>query len=189
MEIASLSLYVAGSIPTPTIQATINMAAQNPRGAVWVPSNYQGTDSYSNPNSVPIFDMRFPGSLSFGGGGGGTSNRLVLSGATALVAGSFSIAGWGSGAAVSAVHGSDGAHYFTITAGSSPSTGPTIGLTFVNGAWSFAPIVDIEQMGGTGSFADVSVISTTTSYTATFLDTPLSGNTYIFRAILVGPVS
>lgn len=190
MQFLPLAMIIAGSEPQTTIQSAINQAAQNPRAVVYIPPTYLGTDGYSNPSSVPIFDMRGAGSISFGGGSG-TASRLILTGATALTGIYFTLsAGWGSGASVSTIHGSDGAHYFTVTAGSSGfSIAPTITMSFADGAWTFAPIIDIDMMGGTGSFADVGVSSTTTSYTATFYDTPAPGATYIFRAILVGPVS
>lgn len=38
----------------------------NPRGCVFIPASYSGQDSYTNPNNVPIFDMRGAGSISFG---------------------------------------------------------------------------------------------------------------------------
>lgn len=49
-----------------TLQSCVNNAALNPRAAVWIPASYAGTDSYTNPFDVPIFDMRNGGSISFG---------------------------------------------------------------------------------------------------------------------------
>lgn len=65
MEFLPLGLYVPDNLQT-SIQACVNAASKNPRAAVWIPASYAGTDTYSNPNNVPIFDMRGAGSISFG---------------------------------------------------------------------------------------------------------------------------
>lgn len=71
-DLFSLGMIVVPDGIFTTIQSAINFAAQNPHQCVFIKSSYNGTDSYVNPAGVPIFDMRFPGSISFGGGGGST---------------------------------------------------------------------------------------------------------------------
>jgi hypothetical protein len=52
-------LVVAGSEPNTTIQAAINAAAANTKGAaVLVPSWYTGTDTYTNTSNVYVLDLR-----------------------------------------------------------------------------------------------------------------------------------
>lgn len=193
MEIASLNLYIVGAEPHTTIQSAVNAAARNPRGSVWIKADYAGTDSYTNPSAVPIYDNRGAGSITLSAPSTTSSQtRIIISGATALASGNFSTPssnGWGTGATITAIHGSDAAHYYTITAGSSPSSLPTVQLTYADGAWSVAPIADIRMIGGTGSFTDLGVATNTVSYTLTYFGTPLNGLTYIFAAQLIGPVS
>jgi len=73
MEIPFQSLIIPDAFVGPRLQAAVDQAANEPRhgqprGAVWIPSTYAGDDTYSNPQGVPIFDMRFPGSISFANG-------------------------------------------------------------------------------------------------------------------------
>lgn len=189
MEVTPLGLYIAGSVPHLTIQAAVNAAAANPRAGVWINASYNGTDTYTNPAGVPIFDLRGTGSISLTAASTGLVPRPIISGATALSSGNFSINGWGSGATITNIHGSDAAHYFTITAGTAPSINPTVQLTYADGAWAFAPVTDIAMIGGTGSYTDIAVSGTTLAYSLTYSGLPISGSTYIFRASLVQPVS
>lgn len=62
-----LGLYIPDGVNS-TLQSCINAAAINPKGAVWIPASYTGTDTYTNPSSVPVFDMRGSGSADFAGG-------------------------------------------------------------------------------------------------------------------------
>jgi hypothetical protein len=114
--------------------------------------------------------------------------RLASSQGTALVAGDFALsAGWGSGAAVSAVTGTDQGFDLTVTAGTSPTANPTITLTFKDGTWTNAPILLIQQRGGTG--AQPTAINYTPSATApviTWIGTPVNTNTYIISVIVMG---
>lgn len=102
---------------------------------------------------------------------------------TAQSGGNISITGWGSGAAVSAVSGYGQRATFTITAGTAPlALNPTIALTFPTAAPA-APICTPRQDdGGTGIVAELSIgtPSTTGCGTVTWLQTPVSGATYIF---------
>jgi hypothetical protein len=69
MELNALSLFIPGDTVHTTIQSAVNAAHQAPGGAVWITASYTGHDTYTNPNSVPVFDMRGTGSTSFAGGG------------------------------------------------------------------------------------------------------------------------
>lgn len=64
-ELLPLGIYVPDLLNS-TIQSCINAAARSPRGCVWIPASYSGSDLYTNPDNVPIFDLRNGGSLSFG---------------------------------------------------------------------------------------------------------------------------
>lgn len=74
-----LQLIIPGDGLYTTIQSAINAAARSPHSAVWIAADYFGSDGYVNPSQVPIFDMRFPGSISFGSGGstpGGSDTQV-----------------------------------------------------------------------------------------------------------------
>lgn len=88
MEFSTLQLYIPGDSLNTTIQSAIDAAARSPRGAVWINASYGGTDSYTNPSNVPIFDMRGGGSISFGAGGGTNYYATSFVGQTA-----FTVAG------------------------------------------------------------------------------------------------
>jgi hypothetical protein len=68
VEFLPLGLFIPDNLNS-TIQSCVNAAAKNPRAAVWIPAFYSGTDTYTNPSNVPIFDMRGAGSISFGSSG------------------------------------------------------------------------------------------------------------------------
>lgn len=73
MEIPTINLFIPdgpGGSPHTTIQSAVDAAHQSPGGSVWIPASYIGTDSYTNSNNVPIFDMRGTGSVSFASSGG-----------------------------------------------------------------------------------------------------------------------
>src|SRR5260370_14110875 len=69
MEVTPLSLIVPSGTPGtgPNLQAAVNQAVAS-KAAVWIRADYAGSDTYTNPNSVPVFDMRGAGTQSFGGG-------------------------------------------------------------------------------------------------------------------------
>jgi hypothetical protein len=64
LEFLPLGLYLPDNLNS-TLQSCVDAAAKNPRGAVWIPAAYSGTDTFSNPSNVPIFDLRGGGSISF----------------------------------------------------------------------------------------------------------------------------
>jgi hypothetical protein len=185
MEISSLALYVAGALPNTTIQATVDAASKNPRGAVWIPASYAAVDVYQNPNSVPIFDLRGSGSISFGGSA--SIQRLAFTGTPQISANIVPGSGWGSTAAISAVSGQDSCLRFTLTcSGSGITTAPTLVITFIDGAWNSPPFVTMLKTGGTGITSDCSVVVTTTNITMTYDLTPTASQTYQFTVLVSG---
>lgn len=189
-EVSWLQLFVPGDAVHTTIQSAVNAAAFHQQAGVWIRSTYSGTDSYSNPAGVPIFDLRFPGSTSLASPASSVStSRYIITGATALVSGNLIISGWGAGASVTNVRGSDAAHTFQVTAGTSPSTAPTITLSFVNGPWSTIPIIIPQMVGGTGTVSDFSLSATTSGYVLTYDGIPVNGLTYIVNVIMFGSLN
>jgi hypothetical protein len=93
-EITPLQLIVPDTYVGPLLQAAVNQAFLTPKAAVWIPANYAGTDTYTNPNNVPVFDMRSGGSTSFTSnttfstiaGGTNTSAALVVGTGASLTA-------------------------------------------------------------------------------------------------------
>jgi len=113
------------------------------------------------------------------------SARFYASG-TSLVAGDFLLTGWGTGATITAIHGSDMAHRFTITAGTTPSISPTVRLTFHDGPWLFAPVIQAQWTDGTGVVSDLRTTRTASIYTLTYEGLPVSTQTYIIDVICIG---
>lgn len=64
-EITPLNIIVPDFYVGPNLQAAVNQAALSPKATVWIPANYPGNDTYTNPSNVPVFDMRGSGSVSF----------------------------------------------------------------------------------------------------------------------------
>src|SRR5579862_412504 len=64
MQFLPLGLYLPDNLNT-SVQSCVDAAAKNPRGCVFIPASYAGTDQFVNSNNVPIFDMRGAGSISF----------------------------------------------------------------------------------------------------------------------------
>ena len=113
------------------------------------------------------------------------SPRFTASG-TSRVAGDFLLTGGGAGATISAIHGSDMAHTYTVTAGTTPSVSPTIRLTFHDGSWGNTPVIQGAITGGTGQVSDVMVTPTPTTYTFTYEGLPVATKTYTFDVICIG---
>lgn len=105
---------------------------------------------------------------------------------TSLVAGDFILTGWGSGATVTVVHGSDMAHRFTITAGTSPSSLPDVELVFHDGPWAATPVVLANMVGGTGQVSDLGIVTTAALYHLTYDGLPIATKTYTFNVICIG---
>lgn len=120
---------------------------------------------------------------------GNNIDRLEPVLGTALVFGNFTLSGWGVGGGVSGVKGTDTWCQLTVTAGSVPSSAPTVTLTYHDGSWGIAPIVTALQTGGTGSRTDLSCASTATQAVITYLGLPVNAKTYTFVIQSVGSPS
>lgn len=110
----------------------------------------------------------------------------ITAGGTTIVSGDFILSGWGAGATITAIHGSDMAHRFTITAGTAPSSSPTIQFTFHDGTWTQAPVIHTAITGGNGAVTDLSIVKTATTYTLTYQGLPVATKTYVFDVICIG---
>ena len=115
----------------------------------------------------------------------GIPGRFILAFGTPLISGNFSLSNWGTGASLS-VTGKDSAHQITITAGTSPTQGAQVTLTFADGAWNTTPLIFPTQSGGTGMILPITSTSNTTSYTLTLNGLPISGKTYIVNVLVAG---
>lgn len=106
----------------------------------------------------------------------GADSAIVLSGT------------WGGGAAVSNAAGTDQALTFTVTAGTSPGSYPTLTITFKDGVWPNPPLAMAVQNGGIGSgnIAHISVSTSITTATLTWLGTPTVGATYSITLFMWG---
>jgi hypothetical protein len=112
--------------------------------------------------------------------------RFILNFGTPLVSGNFTLSGWGAGATITVV-GKDSAHVITVTAGTAPSTGANVQLTFADGAWNQAPMVFSSVVSNqTGMILPITSASTLTTYTLTFNGLPVSGKTYITNILVCG---
>jgi hypothetical protein len=161
-------------------------------GLVVIQTNNTGFASNSYPIATVVttntgvstlVDNRPDYSISSSSGSG--LSRFILSFGTALTSGNFSLTGWGSGSSIS-VTGKDSAHQFTVTAGTAPTQGAQVTLTFADGAWNTAPLIFPTQSGGTGMILPLTSTTTTLSYTLVFNGLPISGKTYTVNILTVG---
>lgn len=104
---------------------------------------------------------------------------------TPLVAGNFVLNGWGTGATISAISGTQMGAIFTVTAGASPSVRPTITLTYP-GVYPNAPMSLAQMVGGTGSVSDIGIATTTTQAVFTYDGLPLATQTYQVMMFTLG---
>jgi hypothetical protein len=116
--------------------------------------------------------------------------RVSGSNGTPLTTGDFALsAGWGTGASVAGVNGTDSAFGVSVTAGATPGANPTITLTWKDGAWPAAPIGVVCMRGSTlppGATFAPSVVMSTNTIIIQFFGTPTSGTTYVFDVITMG---
>lgn len=126
-------------------------------------------------------------------GGGGASNPLTVfnrfrasQGSGLALSDVGSLTGWGTGASVSGIGGTDSANLITIASGTGPSADPTFILTYKNGAWTAAPVAICTVDGASATLAACAVATTTTSATVTFIGTPNASSTYKFNLISIG---
>ncbi len=97
-----------------------------------------------------------------------------------------STTGWGTGATISNITGSDTAFSFTVTAGTFPSIDPQVKLTFHDGPWLSILTVTPDWVGGTGSASDFSYTTDLASLTLTFLALPTATKSYNINVVVTG---
>jgi hypothetical protein len=119
----------------------------------------------------------------------GNMDRLEAALGTPLSASDFGFSGWGAGATISNIKGTDTWCQFTITAGSSPTSAPTVTLAYHDGSWIITPICTALQSAGTGSRTDLAVSATPTNVQITYLGLPVNSQTYTFVIQTVGSPS
>ena len=116
----------------------------------------------------------------------GNINRFFPVLGTPLVAGDFALSGWGTGATITAVEGTDTMCQLTVTAGTTPSVSPTITLTYHDGAWPKNPLVLADMTGGSGSFSEFAISTSTTQAILTYNGLPVATKTYIATLVSMG---
>lgn len=116
----------------------------------------------------------------------GAFNRLFATGGTPLVAGDFLLTGWGTGATISSIRGTDTCFVIIVTAGTTPTISPTIVLTYHDGAWPFAPLSMAQMISGSGMVSDINTATSTTQLTMTYDGLPVATKTYAIYALSIG---
>jgi hypothetical protein len=116
----------------------------------------------------------------------GNINRIFPVLGTALTAADFAISGWGTGATITNVEGTDTACQLTVTAGTTPSISPTITLTYHDGAWPKNPMVMSQMVGGSGAVSDFVNSTTTTQAVLTYDGLPVATKTYTVMLLSLG---
>jgi hypothetical protein len=137
--------------------------------------------------SAPIQACAPP--LAGGGGGGGSKGsmyRFNIAGSTPLTAANFQFTGWGTGATISSVTGTDTAFSITMTAGTTPTINPTVTLTFIDGPWTNIYSVNAQTDNGSGNQTYIQEDHTLTSVTLTYLNLPQATKTYRITATVIG---
>jgi hypothetical protein len=118
----------------------------------------------------------------------GNINRLLTTLGTPLSSSDFILSGWGAGATISLITGTDTAVRFVVTAGSAPSVQPTVTLTYHDGSWLLPPMVISQMSGGTGAVSDITSSASPTGVTVTYQGLPLNGQNYIIDILTIGTV-
>lgn len=115
--------------------------------------------------------------------------RRTYSTGTALAASDFTLsAGWGTGATVDQIAGSDDHFRFRINAGSgSFAVSPTVTVTFKGGAFAAVPVATVHREGGhqQGIPSEITFI-TATGFQVQWQGTPAAGQYYQFGAMATG---
>ena len=153
-------------------------------------NNSTGTNYYIHSN-IPAQTNIFNGLMQLNNGVNTTRLKpnlgTAFSGAdAAIVLG----AGWGTTRTVSAAAGFDQAFQFTVNAtGTGQAASPTITITYKNGTWTNAPIVDVSRNDNatptTSTFFPVWT-TTATVLTITMNGTPTASQIYIFTVMVFG---
>jgi hypothetical protein len=105
---------------------------------------------------------------------------------TPLSSADFSFFGWGTGATISAIEGTDTAFELTITAGTTPSISPTVTLTYHDGSWPKNPMAMAQMVAGSGAVSDFAISTSTTQATIVYDGLPVATKTYTVFVISMG---
>ena len=178
---AALSSPVSNPLPQCTTPNQTGCADNLGNFSFYIPS---GTYSYTvtGEGLTPYGPIPLQAGISTG-----IPLRLQVIG-DSLVAGDFAFSGWGTGATISLISGSDSSFTFTMTAGTSPSIDPSVTLTFHDGPWTAINSVSSVMIGGSGSFADIQNTGPTnvTALTMNYMDLPVATKTYTISVVIVG---
>jgi hypothetical protein len=194
--------FVTGSTPSPDssgngairfdpLNSGINQASQGPIFVSNDPVSGQHMFSFQESSGgdlsfgVPNVATRFV----IGVGGTLQENRPRCNLGSAVTVADISIsAGWGTGATVSSVKGTDCAVQISITAGTSPNANPFFNFTYHDGAWPSAPIAQVSRCDGSAPQTAQWVTSapSTTVVGESFIGTPVNGNVYCAVVTTIG---
>lgn len=119
-------------------------------------------------------------------GSNGQINRFQPVLGTALTSTDFSLSGWGSGATIGSITGTDTDFQYTITAGTAPSSEPTVILTYHDGPWISITSASSWMTNGSGVIQDISSSSTINAMNMTYTGIPIAGSTYIINGLVMG---
>jgi hypothetical protein len=115
-----------------------------------------------------------------------TKKLAVVDAAEPLTANDVSdLTGWGTGAAVSFISGTDGMYRISITAGTSPAANPTVKVSFAN-AWPSAPRAFTQRYASHQMNVAFSIVTALDHEILTFNGTPAAGQTYIVDVLKIG---
>lgn len=175
---------IYGGPSTATLMANPITADQNGNYSFWAaPGNYVITITGGN---IPPYALTITVGCGGGFGCSGALNRLQTVAGTQLTSGDFTFSGWGTGATISNISGTDTAFTFTMTAGVTPSIDPTVKLTFHDGPWTIISSTSQQMVSSTGEFSDISSANNLSSVTLTYLNLPVATKTYTISVIVTG---
>jgi hypothetical protein len=97
----------------------------------------------------------------------------------------FSLGGWGTGATISSIIGTQVAFSVLVTAGTTPTSQPTITFTYP-AIQATVPRIVSNVIGGTGDVSDISVVPGTSSAVYTYDGLPQNTATYIICSFMSG---
>lgn len=198
------------SFTTPTLFTvtgiSVNLSTQISSFAAPLPTSGGGGGGLQNVSSLPILCTpgitnpvnltTFPYGVyactslntwtSWTIGSNGQINRFQPVLGTALTSTDFSLSGWGSGATIGSITGTDTDFQYTITAGTAPSSDPTVILTYHDGPWISITSASSWMTNGSGVIQDIASSSTITAMTMTYTGIPIAGSTYIINGLVMG---
>jgi hypothetical protein len=110
--------------------------------------------------------------------------KISVANGTGLASTNFTIgSGWGTGASVGSIVGTDQAMQFVVTAGSSPASGATIMVTFTS-SWNNPPIcLDKNEGTSATNLLQFTSSSTASVLTLTAFSTPSASKTYTINVV------